>query len=1010
MSVSRLQYQKPQLTRQVSATSRTTPKDINPDNTIMSFLKSMDTKQAAVLNRSLRQGEKLNVRNQQAPTTQTLSSRIQLSTVERQIFNNLELRIQKLPQKEQEYVKQLLGQIENGEQKHEELIQFFKNNKSKRIQLRILSNYGNSTSVGLTGVELLNQQSKLIKITSIISDDDSNNTITNLINGHNLIINQEYMWITSYKSFPITITLHYVEESEVLTHVKIWNFNKNRKELDKCVQNLEILQNEQLVWQGQLKRGVGNTYTEYADLLELKTNNLMKEVVPQPFYQSMQSMVSKKSDDNIINQSKASSQFKHQKPKVMKNPFDDEKRIKQPEPQAAKIQVNQKRLFKNPMNLFPQKQLTEEDTTITNLKRGVAHIAAGQTKQRIKGITIPDCPIGNLLIFKLLRNWGDMFYIGLTGIEIFDYLGNKVQIMEASGFFKNPSVLFDDNYLTQDEKCMCLDRIDKNMEIKLRFKETKIAMIRIWNYNKGRTHRNKGVRKMEILIGMDSSDSVDPIFYDEIKQANATCNSDNAEYIMFTNNQQILDKISQSDWLNTLHQSQIQQQKQILENTIKLSRPDTATFNKHNQQKQNNAILIKQPSDKLLQSNCKKPFASILNTLPTVTVKTLTIYILKNWGDKYVGLDKIEIHDKYGQSLKIKKYKVITYQSETIMNSDERWQFHNGQIRIQFSFPQSIQISRILIWNYNKEDELEKGVQLINVEGDDQTLNTIQGIFLRKGHGLPDANEPQVIDLPYQQNIKTILANYQFEKSIYLDYETAQLPQGTKITIKLISTWGDLHYIGLNGFELFDPNGDLIMPKLYAKPYSVKELPEMDMDVRTPDKLLNNCNVTLDAKQIWLAPFVNSYTNRLQTNINSSVFDQVNYQVNKLILLFDSPQQVSAISFYNYSKTPVRGVKECEISMDDYIIYQGYLNLSTLTQTPKGIIGNNKTTVLFTRDERLIEQIGSVEIRDSILGSETTLINENQRETINSIKNKLVRHQQQKLYKELDRPTTTEVY
>lgn len=64
---------------------------------------------------------------------------------------------------------------------------------------------------------------------------------------------------------------------------------------------------------------------------------------------------------------------------------------------------------------------------------------------------------------------------------------------------------------------MCLERIEKNMEIKLKFKETKIAMIRIWNYNKGRTYRNKGVRKMEILIGMDSSDSVDAIFNDEIK-------------------------------------------------------------------------------------------------------------------------------------------------------------------------------------------------------------------------------------------------------------------------------------------------------------------------------------------------------------------------------------------------------------------------------------------------------------------------------------------------------------
>lgn len=49
------------------------------------------------------------------------------------------------------------------------------------------------------------------------------------------------------------------------------------------------------------------------------------------------------------------------------------------------------------------------------------------------------------------------------------------------------------------------------------------------------------------------------------------------------------------------------------------------------------------------------------------------------------------------------------------------------------------------------------------------------------------------------------------------------------------------------------------------------------MDVRTPDKLLNNINITLDAKQMWLSPFVNSYSDRLKTNINSSVFDQISY-------------------------------------------------------------------------------------------------------------------------------------
>lgn len=35
---------------------------------------------------------------------------------------------------------------------------------------------------------------------------------------------------------------------------------------------------------------------------------------------------------------------------------------------------------------------------------------------------------------------------------------------------------------------MCLEKINKNMEIKIEFKECKISMIRIWNYNKARIH------------------------------------------------------------------------------------------------------------------------------------------------------------------------------------------------------------------------------------------------------------------------------------------------------------------------------------------------------------------------------------------------------------------------------------------------------------------------------------------------------------------------------------------
>ncbi|CAD8126525.1 unnamed protein product [Paramecium sonneborni] len=1065
MSVQRLPLEKQATPRhhsskpiqQISTTARTITKpsllqqDIHPDNTLLSFMKSLDSKQAAVLNRSIRDGEKLHKPLIKPRTYISQQKTIPTSNVEKQILNNLETRIQKLPKYEQELVLQILASIENGQPKHEELISFF---KSKRIHLKIHSNYGNQSQVGLTSIELFNNNRKYVKINCIYSDDDSHKTINNLINGHNLTISPEQMWITNFKSFPITITICYLlqDESEILTSLKIWNFNKNRKELDKCVCDLEVLQNEYILWSGQIAKGVANTFSEYAQTIQLQPQAQQQSNInatnetkikyqndsTQPFNQSSQSINSKKSDENKeINLSKASSQQKHAKPKLIFDPFDDDKKFKKfeqkQEPSSVKTKqtIHQQRFFKKSINLFSQKQLTEEDSSSPplNFKRGVAHIAAGTTSTRSKNISIPECPFGSKLIIKFLKNWGDLYSIGLTGIEIFDCQGNKVKVNFVSGFFKNPAILFDDNYLTQDDKNMCIERIDKNMEITIKFNETKLSMIRIWNYNKGRTYRAKCVRNIEIVLDTDS------IFSGEIKQANGTCGIDNAEYIMFTSNPLIMDKIQEQDWLNKLHESQIQQQKNILENTVKLSRPDTATFNKpkgeitaqkfannnnisnkdyQHQKSDSITQIIKQESEQKLTQHQKRLFSSQnyinVKTLATVTVKVLTLYIIRNWGDKFVGVDKIDIHDKFGQSMRIKKYKVITSQSETVVNSDERWQLNNGKIKIQFVFMQPTQISRIAIWNYNKEDELEKGVQMINIKGDTQILNSQQGIYLRKGHGLSDINEPQLIELPYQRRIDLVMVNYQFERNKYQDYETTQLPQGTKIVIKLLSTWGDLHYIGLNGIEIYDPNGEKLYPKLLAKPFSVKELPQMEMDVRTPDKLLNDINITLDAKQMWLSPFVNSYTDRLKTNINSSVFDQISYQVNKLILLFDTPQQISAISFYNYSKTPVRGVKECEISIDDNIMYQGYLNLSTLTQTVRGMMGNNKTTVLFTNDERLIDQIGTVEIRESIIGSETLFINENQRLKYNSIKNKEVRLQQQGLYKELDRPTTTQVY
>lgn len=39
------------------------------------------------------------------------------------------------------------------------------------------------------------------------------------------------------------------------------------------------------------------------------------------------------------------------------------------------------------------------------------------------------------------------------------------------------------------------------------------------------------------------------------------------------------------------------------------------------------------------------------------------------------------------------------------------------------------------------------------------------------------------------------------------DFIIPELPSGSKLTIDVLSTWGDRHYLGLNGIELFTSDG-----------------------------------------------------------------------------------------------------------------------------------------------------------------------------------------------------------
>ena len=154
------------------------------------------------------------------------------------------------------------------------------------------------------------------------------------------------------------------------------------------------------------------------------------------------------------------------------------------------------------------------------------------------------------------------------------------------------------------------------------------------------------------------------------------------------------------------------------------------------------------------------------------------------------------------------------------------------------------------------------------------------------------------------------------------------LPRAHHWQFRLLSTCGDLHYMGLDAMQLFnedgvDIGGALAPHQVHAKPSDVNILPEHNGDPRTVDKLFAPLTFGADASSeegpwapppqkrkapgdVWLAPWSPK-------------------DVNALWLSFEMPVGLSLIRLLNYSKDTARGVQEFEILADGLLVYRGWL-------------------------------------------------------------------------------------
>ena len=56
----------------------------------------------------------------------------------------------------------------------------------------------------------------------------------------------------------------------------------------------------------------------------------------------------------------------------------------------------------------------------------------GEMDKETNWLTIPELPIGRELVINILSTWGDRFYVGLTGIEIYTASGAPATIKQVN--------------------------------------------------------------------------------------------------------------------------------------------------------------------------------------------------------------------------------------------------------------------------------------------------------------------------------------------------------------------------------------------------------------------------------------------------------------------------------------------------------------------------------------------------------------------------------------------------
>ncbi|XP_057178046.1 katanin-interacting protein isoform X2 [Triplophysa rosa] len=170
------------------------------------------------------------------------------------------------------------------------------------------------------------------------------------------------------------------------------------------------------------------------------------------------------------------------------------------------------------------------------------------------------------------------------------------------------------------------------------------------------------------------------------------------------------------------------------------------------------------------------------------------------------------------------------------------------------------------------------------------------------------------------------------------DFEIPVLPQGRHLVINITSTWGDRHYVGLNGIEIFSSSGEPIAPvHITADPPDINILPAYGKDPRVITNLIDGVHRTQDDMHLWLAPFTPGCKHVISMDLGVKC-------------------SLAMIRVWNYNKSRIhsfRGAREIEILLEGRFIFKG--EIAKASGTLSGALDQFGDTILFTTDDDILE-------------------------------------------------------